>query len=219
MRSRRCLRDISRRRLPRRLPQWQRLAQLLHHQASERFQRPARPDGKPERHRSHLEILQRQIGQLAAGYVLAGFLQHILDTHPRVHIRVRVLPLEAITNPVATGEADLALGYNLNIPPALRIVASRDLHLGAVVAPGHPLIRRRPLWLGDCLQFPVVLADASMTIRPVVDLASSRANIAMQPTIERGGCPPPTGCFSAPALAAFFERRCKLRPAVMAWTI
>jgi DNA-binding transcriptional LysR family regulator len=129
------------------------------------------------------EVTIATMNGLAAG-PLPAFIRDILDTHPRVHIRVRVLPLESITNAVATGEADLALGYNLTVPPTLRIIASHDLHLGAVVAPGHPLTKRRPLWLGDCLQFPLVTADASMTIRPVVDLACSRANIALQPTIE-----------------------------------
>lgn len=129
------------------------------------------------------EVTIATMNGLAAG-PLHGFLRSILDTHPRVHVRVRVLPLDAITNAVATGEADLALGYNLNIQPALRIVASHELHLGAVVAPRHPLTKRRPLWLGDCLQFPLAVADASMTIRPIVELACSRANIALHPTIE-----------------------------------
>jgi DNA-binding transcriptional LysR family regulator len=119
-----------------------------------------------------------------AGGPLPGFLAGVIAEHPRVHIRLRVLPLDQIPNAVLTGEADIALGYNFPTGPGLRVVASHDLHLGAVVAPGHPLTHRKPAWLADCLEFPLVLADASMTIRPVVDLAFTRAGLPLHPTIE-----------------------------------
>jgi DNA-binding transcriptional LysR family regulator len=120
---------------------------------------------------------------LAAG-PLPGFVASVLEAHPRVHIRLRVLPLDQIPNAVLTGEADIALGYNFPSSPGLRVIASHDLHLGAVVAPGHPLTKRHPAWLADCLEFPLVIADASMTIRPVVDLAFTRAGLPLHPTIE-----------------------------------
>jgi DNA-binding transcriptional LysR family regulator len=119
-----------------------------------------------------------------AGGPLPGFLAGVMGAHPRTHIRLRVLTLDQIPNAVLTGEADIALGYNFPTGPGLRVVASHDLHLGAVVAPGHPLTRRKPAWLADCLEFPLVLGDASMTIRPVVDLAFTRASIPLHPTIE-----------------------------------
>lgn len=120
---------------------------------------------------------------LAAG-PLPRFLSSILDRHPRVHVRVRVLPLDQMANAVLTGEADMALTYNPPPSPGLRIVASHDLTLGAVVSPKHPLNKRKPLRLADCADFPLAIADFSMTIRPVVDLAFSRANLPLHPTIE-----------------------------------
>jgi DNA-binding transcriptional LysR family regulator len=120
---------------------------------------------------------------LAAG-PLPGFISSVLEAHPRVHIRLRVLPLDQIPNAVLTGEADIALGYNFPSSPGLRIVATHDLHLGAVVAPNHPLTKRQPAWLADCLDYPLVIADHSMTIRPVVELAFTRAGLPLHPTVE-----------------------------------
>jgi DNA-binding transcriptional LysR family regulator len=120
---------------------------------------------------------------LAAG-PLPSFVAGVLAAHPRVHIKLRVLPADQIANAVLTGEADIALGYNFPSSPGLRIVASHDLYLGAVVAPHHPLTKRRPAWLADCLEFPLVIADASMTIRPIIDLAFTRAGLPLHPTIE-----------------------------------
>jgi DNA-binding transcriptional LysR family regulator len=120
---------------------------------------------------------------LAAG-PLPKFLSSILDQHPRVHLRVRVLPFEQMTNALMTGEADLALTYNPPASPGLRIVASHDLALGAVVSPKHPLTKRRPLRLADCAEFPLAIADVSMTIRPAVDLAFTHAGLPLHPNIE-----------------------------------
>jgi DNA-binding transcriptional LysR family regulator len=129
------------------------------------------------------EVTIATMNGLAAG-PLPRFLSSILDRHPRVHVRVRVLPLDQMSNAVLTGEADLALTYNPPPSPGLRTVASHDLALGAVVSPKHPLTKRRALRLADCAEFPLAIADYSMTIRPALDLAFTRANIPLHPTIE-----------------------------------
>lgn len=129
------------------------------------------------------EVTIATMNGLAAG-PLPRFLSSVLDLHPRVHLRVRVLPFDQMTNAVLTGEADLALTYNPPNSPGLRVVASHDLALGAVVSPKHPLTRRRPLRLAHCSEFPLAIADFSMTIRPAVDVAFARANLPLHPTIE-----------------------------------
>jgi DNA-binding transcriptional LysR family regulator len=120
---------------------------------------------------------------LAAG-PLPRFLNSILETHPRVRLRLKVLPFDQISNAVLTGEADLGLSYGASPSPGLRVVASHELSLGAVVSPKHPLTTRRPLRLADCAEFPLAIADASMTIRPAVELAFTRANLPLSATIE-----------------------------------
>ncbi len=145
-----------------------------------------------QRVESHIEALKgltrgevtiATMNGLAAG-PLPRFLNSILDTHPRVHLRLRVLPFDQMTNAVLTGEADLALSYNPPTSPGLRIVASHELAIGAVVSAKHPLATRRPLRLADCVEFPLAIADASMTIRPAVELAFTHANVPLHPTIE-----------------------------------
>jgi DNA-binding transcriptional LysR family regulator len=120
---------------------------------------------------------------LAAG-PLPRFLNSILETHPRVRLRLKILPFDQISNAVLTGEADLGLSYGSSPSPGLRVVASHELSLGAVVSPKHPLTTRRPLRLADCAEFPLAIADASMTIRPAVELAFTRANLPLNATIE-----------------------------------
>ena len=86
---------------------------------------------------------------LAAG-PLPRFLNSILETHPRVRLRLKVLPFDQISNAVLTGEADWGLSYGSPPSPGLRVVASHELSLVAVVSPKHPLTTRRPLRLAEC---------------------------------------------------------------------
>jgi DNA-binding transcriptional LysR family regulator len=129
------------------------------------------------------EVTIATMNGLAAG-PLPRFLNSILDTHPRVHIRLRVLPLDQMAAAVLTGEADMALSYSTPAVAGLRVVANHELRLGAVVSAKHPLSTRRGLRLADCAEFPIALADHSMTIRPAVELAFTRANLPLYPTIE-----------------------------------
>ena len=53
-----------------------------------------------------------------------------------------------------------------------------------MVSAKHPLTKRKPLRLADCAEFPLAISDHSMTIRPAIDLAFTRANIPLHPTVE-----------------------------------
>ena len=145
-----------------------------------------------QRVESHIEALKgltrgevtiATMNGLAAG-PLPRFLNSILDAHPRVHIRLRVLPLDQMTNAVLTGEADLALSYQPAAEsrhPHRREPRSRAWRGGVGEASA---CQARPLRLADCAEFPLAISDHSMTIRPAIDLAFTRANMPLHPTIE-----------------------------------
>ncbi len=105
--------------------------------------------------------------------------------NPRVKLVLRQMTTgEDITNAVASGEADLGLGFDFSLPPVLRVIASAVGRLGAVVAPGHPLADKSSLRLSDCVPHPLVIADKSMVIRPYLNDVFARAMITAQPVIE-----------------------------------
>ena len=88
-------------------------------------------DPRRSHHRHHEWARRRSAAALSQ--------QHSRPASARACARLRVLPLDQMTNAVLTGEADLALTYNPPTSPGLRVVASHDLPLGAVVSPKHPL--------------------------------------------------------------------------------
>jgi DNA-binding transcriptional LysR family regulator len=120
---------------------------------------------------------------LAAG-PLPRFLTSILDTHIRGHMHLRILPIDQIVDAVLSGEVDMAISYGTPSNPALRVVARHEIGMGAVVAATHPLAARRSVRLADCCDFPLAIADGSVTLRPAIEAVFGQADIALLPKIE-----------------------------------
>ena len=119
-----------------------------------------------------------------AGGILPPLVRTFCGQHPRVRVTVRSLFADAIVDAVLSGEADLGLAYNIPDDPGLATTAVFGARLGAVVAPTHPLALRSPARLADCLDFPIVLADPSMTIHHLMTAAFARAALALAPAYE-----------------------------------
>ena len=115
------------------------------------------------------EVTIATMASLAAG-VLSGVIREFRETHPRIVVKVQVLPVDAIVNALLSGEADLALAYKLPPNPRMRCIAEFEHRLGAVMAPDHPLNGRYQVRMADCLPYPLVVADRSMTLRDVLEL-------------------------------------------------
>lgn len=104
---------------------------------------------------------------------------------PRVKLTMRLLPSGAdIMAAVSAGEADLGLGFDFPRDPSLRVLASGVGRLGAVMAPDHPLAGHNQLRLSDCADYPLIVAEEGMAIRPYLNEAFSAIQLEMEPALE-----------------------------------
>jgi DNA-binding transcriptional LysR family regulator len=146
-----------------------------------------------------MERAQAQIGELRglrrgevsvavmsglAANLVALALPRFRQEHARVALRVSLLSGPEILAAVMNGEADLGLGFDMPAEPRLRSATLAQAALGAVMSPYHPLAARSSLRLGDCLGYPLVIADRSMAIRPYLDTAFARAGLLPEPALE-----------------------------------
>lgn len=123
------------------------------------------------------DVFVATMATLAAG-LLADIVSAYRETVPQISIRVVVGDRAGVTEMVASGEADLAIAYNL--PEDTRLQRAGEFHhrLGAVMAPSHPLADRKSVRIADCLHYPLVLADRRLSLREVVQsLAPARADL------------------------------------------
>lgn len=116
-----------------------------------------------------------------AGGVLPPVIANFRRNHPGVTISISAHIVDGIVEALLSGEADLGLAYKLPDNPNLNATAVFPTRMGAVVAPSHPLALRSPARLSDCLEYPIVLADESMTIHRLITDAFSRAGLHFQP--------------------------------------
>jgi len=107
-----------------------------------------------------------------AGGFLAPIVARFRATHRGIKLRVLTLPRESIVAAVVSGEADMALSYNLPNNPRLSTFLRFTYRLGAVMAPDHPLAGRVSLRLAECFEYPIVISDSSMSIRDVLESAA-----------------------------------------------
>ena len=106
---------------------------------------------------------------------------------PHVKLIVRALSLEGMVGAVINAEADLGLGYQLPSDPKLRVLARTTSRIGAVTAPGHPLAQRRTgatVALADCVGYPMVIPDRSITIGLFLAEAFERLRIGVETIVE-----------------------------------
>ena len=128
------------------------------------------------------EVTVATMATLAAGR-LAEIVAAYRSAISQVSLRVIVGDRDSVVELVASGRADLALAYNLPEDSRLQRVAEFRHRLGVVVAPHHPLALRKTLRISDCLAYPMVLADRSLSLRELVEnLAPARAQL--DPVVE-----------------------------------
>jgi DNA-binding transcriptional LysR family regulator len=130
------------------------------------------------------EITVAMMSGLASNLV-PGTVKQFRLANPRVKLMLTLFNTGAeIQSAVASGEADLGIGFDFTKDSHLKVLARAAGKLGAVMAPNHPLAKRVSIRLSDCVDYPLVIADTSSAIRPYLDAAFSRVSLDPQPIIE-----------------------------------
>lgn len=106
-------------------------------------------------------------------------------TNPRLKLNFRLLATgDEILAAVGSAEADLGLGFDFVPDAKVRVLTTAAGHLGAVMAPTHPLSQRASIRISECVGYPMIVADKSMVIRPYLNALFTKASLNPQPVIE-----------------------------------
>ncbi len=101
--------------------------------------------------------------------ILPDMLLDFARRHPGIEVSVTVAGSEAVTGLVREHQADLGFTFNPSSLEGLDVLASLDLHLGAVLSPQHPLAGARKLSLADCAAYPLAWPSKGLSLRPILD--------------------------------------------------
>ncbi|WP_174803628.1 LysR family transcriptional regulator [Martelella limonii] len=107
-----------------------------------------------------------------AGNIVPRSLIAFRKANPRAELKVKLLPTdEAILDSVASGDADFGIGFDFPERFGMRVMSTALAQLGAIMSASHPLSQRSSVRLSECLDFPLILADETLVIRPYLDRA------------------------------------------------
>ena len=101
--------------------------------------------------------------------VLPDMLEHFMRSYPGIQVSVTVAGSEAVTQLVREHQAELGFTFNPSTLDGLEVLASRDLDLGAIMAPDHPLAKAKRLSLADCAEHPLAWPSPGLSLRAIRD--------------------------------------------------
>lgn len=104
--------------------------------------------------------------------------------YPRLHLDISILPAASVIEEVATEHVDIGFGFISSASPRVDIVQRRDVRIGVVMRPDHPLTRAKRLVIAECLGHPLAIARPEISIRDVIAPFMQKATDMLPPMIE-----------------------------------
>lgn len=108
--------------------------------------------------------------------LLAAFWQKL----PDIEISVTVTGAEAVTRQVQEGHADIGFTFNPRGMEGVTVVYERSFSIGALMAPTHPLAKRKTVSVKDCMEYPLALPARGLSLRAALERVLAR-NVAGKP--------------------------------------
>ncbi|MBF9263332.1 LysR family transcriptional regulator [Paracidovorax cattleyae] len=112
----------------------------------------------------------------AASEFVASAAMDFHQSYPAVTFELQVYGAHRVTDAVLSGDVDFGLTINPRLTPGLAVMGQKNFRVGAVVAPDHPLAIKEQVRLSDCLPYKVVVAEASLDLRLIVNQILARAS-------------------------------------------
>ena len=116
--------------------------------------------------------------------VLPDLLLEFARAYPGIQVTVTVAGSDAVTELVRDHHADIGFTFNPTALEGLQVELTRDLRLGAVMAPGHALAKAAKLTISECLAWPCAWPSRGLSLRAILDRVTLGFAKQPQPTFE-----------------------------------
>lgn len=114
-----------------------------------------------------------------------GFMPEVMRgfraAHAGSRMQVHVGAPDEVSELLARGAADLALKYAVAPERGFRIEHSAPAPVFAVMAPDHPLARRRAVSVAEVVDYPLAVGSRGVTARQLFDLSCSVQGLSYEP--------------------------------------
>ncbi|HEX5645105.1 MAG TPA: LysR family transcriptional regulator [Erythrobacter sp.] len=116
--------------------------------------------------------------------ILPALVTQFTAAYPGVQLAITVAGSDAVSEMVRDHHADLGFTFNPTSREGLSVDYERKFQMGAIVAPGHQLAKRKSLTVAECLDHPVAWPARGLSLRVIVDRALGRRKQTAQHLVE-----------------------------------
>lgn len=116
--------------------------------------------------------------------ILPQLIAEFCRRHSRLHLDVSVVTAADVIARLADERADVGFGFVARPIRNIEVTVRRDVRIGVVMRPDHPLATVPKLTLSDCIEHPLAVAKPEISIRDVIDPFLQQSVEVMPPLIE-----------------------------------
>ena len=99
---------------------------------------------------------------------------------PRIHFSVSMCAQPEVIRRVREGEADIGVTVGMRSEQGLAVELRHPAPVCAVVAPNHPLARRKQLSLAQVVAYPLALPAPNSTLRQLLEISCARQQLLFE---------------------------------------
>jgi DNA-binding transcriptional LysR family regulator len=119
----------------------------------------------------------------AAVDIVIDAIKSFRTRYPRIRFVVQTMPSDHVPPLILSGDADLGIGFNYPRMRGISQICSAKFDIGVVMRPDHPLAKKPKLTLTDCIQYPICVADQSLSAGRLIEDALVDASAKLEPII------------------------------------
>lgn len=104
--------------------------------------------------------------------------------YPRLTIDVSIVSSSEVVERLVEERVDIGFGFIAKQPRQVDIAFRRDVHIGAIMTPDHPLASAQKLTMDQCLDHALAVARPEISIREVIEPFLRRSGVTLPPMVE-----------------------------------
>ncbi|KFL32022.1 hypothetical protein JP75_06435 [Devosia riboflavina] len=104
--------------------------------------------------------------------------------YPRLTIDLSIVSSSEVVERLVEERVDIGFGFIAKPPRQVDIAFRRDVHIGAVMVPDHPLASAQNLTMDQCLDHALAVARPEISIREVIEPFLRRSGSMLPPMVE-----------------------------------
>jgi DNA-binding transcriptional LysR family regulator len=104
--------------------------------------------------------------------------------YPRLHLDVSVASSADVIARIVDERVDIGFGFIAGTPRGIEVAVRRDVRIGVVMRPDHPLASQQSVTLAACLAHNMAVGKPEISIREVIEPFLQRSVMVRPPFVE-----------------------------------